>query len=117
MSKLDLFVVSIPSHKVVLADHPGRKIICADSFKKDCKVDNKRFFNDSYGNDNIAHLNYFYCELSAQYWVWKNYFSNYTYIGFEQYRRHFCIDKTKNTAPINYLENILKNYDFIVLKK
>lgn len=37
--------------------------------------------------DNISVKNPFYCELTAQYWVWKNDVSS-EYIGFMHYRRH-----------------------------
>jgi hypothetical protein len=44
--------------------------------------------------DNINHLNEFYNELTAIYWVWKN--LNYDYVGFYHYRRvlNFRFDKT-----------------------
>lgn len=41
------------------------------------------------GGDNIADLNSYYCELTAQYWAWKNYTWNYEYFGLSHYRRFF----------------------------
>ncbi len=44
--------------------------------------------------ENISAQNERYCELSAQYWVWKNYekIGEPDYIGFMHYRRHFMFD-------------------------
>lgn len=52
--------------------------------------------------DNISKDNDRYNELSAQYWVWKNYkeIGNPDYIGFMHYRRHFVFK-----SDLNYLDN------------
>ena len=44
--------------------------------------------------ENISAENDKYCELTAQYWVWKNYevVGNPEYVGFMHYRRHFMFD-------------------------
>ena len=47
--------------------------------------------------DNISDLNPMYCELTAQYWAWKN--VDCEKYGFCHYRRHF------NFSNISYLEN------------
>ena len=44
------------------------------------------FFQDDDG-DNIARLNPMYCELTTQYWAWKN--VDAQYYGFCHYRRYF----------------------------
>lgn len=54
-------------------------------------------FDEMIGDDtgeNISKENPKYNELSAQYWVWKNYnqIGNPDYIGFMHYRRHFIFD-------------------------
>ena len=45
--------------------------------------------------ENISDKNERYCELTAQYWVWKNYekVGNPEYAGFMHYRRQFIFDK------------------------
>lgn len=39
--------------------------------------------------DNISHLRMTYCELTTQYWAWKNVQADY--YGFCHYRRYFCL--------------------------
>lgn len=43
------------------------------------------------GGDNIASLNPYYCELTTQYWAWKNVKADY--YGFCHYRRYFNFSK------------------------
>lgn len=58
--------------------------------------------------DNISEKNPMYCELTAQYWAWKN-LKDTTNIGLCHYRRYF---KTKYTE--DYLESLLQKYDIIL---
>lgn len=48
-------------------------------------------FHDDEG-DNISDKNRSYCELTAQYWAWKN--QDADYYGFFHYRRYMCFDET-----------------------
>ena len=107
---------------------------------------NKEIFDNMVGDDtgdNISDKNSRYCELTAQYWVWKNYESigNPEYVGFMHYRRQFIFDKNLKHSPYlwlpgshfyfvksiysNYIEHFSKdkiypfldNTDCIVFKK
>ena len=101
----------------------------------------KGMLRDDYG-ENISADNDRYCELSAQYWAWKNYdkLGNPDYIGFMHYRRHFMFDGWKGNpdwcwlpkgnvyfVPFmttkyyehfsdNLIIDMVKDYDCIVLK-
>ncbi len=82
-------------------------------------------FEGMIGDDsgiNISSLNPYYAELTAQYWVWKNYeeIGNPYYIGFMQYRRHFIFNDNDYIPDIGgcipfkeineeYIENINLN--------
>ena len=44
--------------------------------------------------ENISDLNPFYCELTAQYWAWKN--IDAEYYGFCHYRRYFNFSNTRH---------------------
>ena len=91
----------------------------------------KRFTNIDLGilsddtGDNIADKNQNYCELTAAYWVWKNY-PELDYVGFYHYRRYLYLqDSVPNNGDniLNFIcddskviENINK-YDILLPPK
>ncbi len=48
--------------------------------------------------DNISNRNSTFCELTAQYWVWKNDLES-DYIGFLHYRRYLNFNNNKSAIP------------------
>ena len=65
-------------------------------------------FDEMVGDDtgeNISKENPRYCELTAQYWVWKNYnkIGNPDYVGFMHNRRHFIFDSELKHLPYLWL--------------
>ncbi len=62
-------------------------------------------FKDNDG-DNISDLNPIYCELTGQYWMWKN--IECDYIGFFHYRRQLLFNESNNLKSDNWG---LLNYD------
>ena len=96
--------------------HVGRDIaksnITTDEQKQNYQWMIDNLIGDDTG-DNISAKNPNYCELTAQYWAWKNLseLDNPDYIGFMHYRRHlnFNVDKEYNenkwgTIDNNYLD-------------
>ena len=62
-------------------------------------------------NENISSLNPHYCELTAQYWAWKN--SPAEFIGFYHYRRYLDYLPNRNNSS-NYSVNIKNNPEYLL---
>lgn len=76
------------------------------------------YLKDNVG-DNISSKNSSYCELTALYWVWKNYMTGFDNIGLCHYRRYFTA--TAFHGKRFYLNNRLltkymKEFDVILPK-
>lgn len=74
-------------------------------------------FDDMIGDDtgdNISAENPKYNELSAQYWVWKNYESigSPDYVGFMHYRRHLLFNEKKNRPARKWIAENSSFYRF-----
>ena len=118
---IDLFVCchkeeNIPKHELLKPIQVGSAIA------------NKRFKNFYYDDtgDNISKKNRSYCELTAQYWAWKNIDADY--YGFFHYRRYlypslnekkpYQIKKEPSIDILNKLgyqdfQNLISKYDII----
>lgn len=68
---------------------------------------------------NISNKNSSYCELTGEYWVWKNTDDNI--IGFDHYRRYFVKKNYKflKVKPLEYfqIKEVLVNNDIILPEK
>lgn len=100
MTKIKIFISYKNQHTILKSDilepiQTGRAI-------------SDEVFSDMIGDDtgeNVSVENNKYNELSAQYWVWKNYeqAENPDYIGFMHYRRQFIFDPELNHLQYTWL--------------
>lgn len=74
-----------------------------------CTAEMKSMIGDNTG-DNISKKNPTYCELTAQYWIWKN-IHNVQYIGLSHYRRYF----QHKLTDVN-VDDIFLNHDVILCR-
>ena len=107
MSKIKILVACHKPGKVYQDDiytpiHVGRAV---SGYKEEMAG----MIGDDTG-DNISEKNPRYCELTAQYWAWKN-LHDVDYIGFCHYRRYFNLESTECQ-----LTDMLKHKDVIALK-
>ena len=59
--------------------------------------------------DNISALNPYYCELTAQYWAWKN--LDCEYVGLCHYRRYF-----EKEITVDNVEKVMNGADVLLLE-
>lgn len=115
MSLIKIFVTHISNREDEVIDNPLyiNVIAGADYQKKEIP---KFWMTDNTG-DNISSKNKYYCELSTQYWVWKNIDSEY--YGFCHYRRYLSMsDKEyKSNDPSGRGQVFVNNLNSATVKK
>ena len=124
MSDIKLLVcchrrIQVPKHPLLVPIQVGAAL--ADSHFPDCLHDD--------AGDNISAKNRSYCELTAQYWAWKNLDAGYC--GFFHYRRYLYPDirtklpyRVEREAALPLLDRLgyaefaqlIQKYDIIVPK-
>lgn len=131
MKTIKIFITHTPNKSNQLVKLPVTSNVIAGAVYQTLPV-NEHLELDNTG-DNISASNKSYCELTTQYWAWKNIEADY--YGFCHYRRLFSFNEEKlpedgwGTIPFSYLnqENLQKlkfdedhirkltlNYDFII---
>lgn len=101
--------------KILLAQHKDAKVYNNDVYtpiqvgKSISNIDLGILGDDS--GDNISHLNPYFCELTAQYWAWKN-IHDVDYIGLCHYRRYFKTEFTNNN-----IDELMSGSDIILARR
>ena len=96
--------IFVASHKDV--EYPESSILRPIQVgSEDAPIRFKNVLHDDEG-DNISDVNPMYCELTAQYWAWKN--ADADYYGFCHYRRYFDFSGTPHEQ--NIYGEILDDY-------
>ena len=108
-----------PKIKILIAYHKPSSLLKSEIFEpifvgSELKNDDWLLNNavaDNKGN-NISNKNESFCELTAQYWAWKN--CDCDYIGFMHYRRHLNFsDKIYDENVWGLIEDEVLNKNYI----
>lgn len=89
MEKIKIFVTHTPNKISEKIDLPIFEHVLAGA---DYQIGESDLVKDNTG-DNISDKNKSYCELTTQYWAWKN--TDYDYYGFCHYRRYFSFSDSE----------------------
>lgn len=133
MSDIKIFVTHTPNRNTMRVDNSLLyNVIAGSDFQTQPVPSN--VLKDNEGK-NISSKNKSYCELTTQYWAWKN--MDADYYGFCHYRRFFSFNHDEipetcwGTIEYDYLddhameelhfnekdmENYISNYDFLIAK-
>ena len=133
MSDIKIFVTHTPNRDTMRVNNSLLYNVIAGSDFQTKEVP-EGVYQDNQG-DNISSLNKSYCELTTQYWAWKNMQADY--YGFCHYRRFFSFSETKlketswGTIEYDYLDQkamdelafnekdmqaYIEKYDFLIAK-
>jgi hypothetical protein len=118
--KMSDTLIMVVTHKKYNDDFlPDKGYVSIKVGEADIDTEQLGWLTDNQG-DNIAKENPWYCELTAQYWGWKNIGDNVQYIGIVHYRRFFFNYKLGSTDWKNdilteeEIKKILKEYKIIM---
>jgi len=133
LSDIKIFVTHTPNRDTMRVDHPILyDVIAGSDFQTKAVPDG--VFLDNQG-ENISSKNKAYCELTTQYWAWKNMEADY--YGFCHYRRFFSFSQKElkesgwGTVEYDYLNekviqelhlneadmrSQIEKYDFLIAK-
>lgn len=108
MKKLNVFVachkpVDVYRNDVFIPIHVGRSVSRYQNEMGD-------MIGDDTG-DNISEKNHMYCEMTAQYWAWKN-IHDVEYIGFCHYRRFFDMKLSDENV-----DSLFHDHDVVLVMK
>lgn len=131
MSDIKIFVTHTPNRSTMRVDNPLLYNVIAGSDFQTREVP-EGVYQDNQG-ENISSRNKSYCELTTQYWAWKNMEADY--YGFCHYRRFVSFSQQKikesdwGTIEYDYLDEkamqelhfnendmraYIENYDFLI---
>ena len=94
MSTIKIFVTHTPNKKDYIIENPLMVNVIAGGDYQTQDVPSNMVLDNS--GDNISKKNKSYCELTTQYWAWKNVKADY--YGFCHYRRFLTLSSDKDTV-------------------
>ena len=112
MTNLKIFVCHTPGDENVLPQSSNFVHVLGGAALNNAV--SRNLVRDDTG-DNISAKNKSYCELTVQYWAWKN--ADADYYGFCHYRRYFCFNQPEKQSPDRYANVAFDFFDDGVLSQ